>query len=167
MGEFGRAKGIAGMRPVDTIVRHSTKSDLPNIEGHYGLLDNAGDPFCDVTRIQEVRFDWLVIAEVAGEYAGFLYWHLGEKPFFAPSIGKFAHIREVQVVEKFQQRGIGRKLIVYALERLKALGTRDIFLATAETNDAARHLYENLGSCSSGSRYNTLLESMITENDDV
>jgi len=155
------------MRPVDTIVRHSTKSDLPNIEGHYGLLDNAGDPFCDVTRIQEVRFDWLVIAEVAGEYAGFLYWHLGEKPFFAPSIGKFAHIREVQVVEKFQQRGIGRKLIVYALERLKALGTRDIFLATAETNDAARHLYENLGSCSSGSRYNTLLESMITENDDV
>ena len=127
------------------IVRYSTESDLPKIESHYGRLDNAEDPFCDVTSIQEIRFDWLIIAEVAGEYAGFLYWHPGEKPFFAPGIGKFAHIREVQVLEKFQGRGIGRKLIVYALEKLKALGTQDIFLATAETNDSARHLYESLG----------------------
>ena len=25
------------------------------------------------------------------------------------------------------------------------MGTQDVFLATAETNDAARHLYESLG----------------------
>ncbi len=62
------------------IVRYSTESDLPKIESHYGRLDNAGDPFCDITSIQEIRFDWLIIAEVAGEYTGFLYWHLGEKP---------------------------------------------------------------------------------------
>ena len=138
--------GHRGVRQtVDMIVRYSTESDLPKIESHYGRLDNSGDPFCDVTSIQEIRFDWLIIAEVAGEYAGFLYWHLGEKPFFARGIGKFAHIREVQVLEKFQGRGIGRKLIVYALEKLKALWTQDIFLATSETNDAARHLYESLG----------------------
>ena len=118
---------------------------MASIEGHYGRLDNLGDPFCDVARIQEVRFDWLVIAEVGEEYAGFLYWHLGEKPFFAPEIARFAHIREVQVVERFQGRGVGRKLMIYALERLKALGIQDIFLATAETNEAARHLYESLG----------------------
>ena len=59
---------------VDVIVRYSTESDLPKIEGHYGRLGNAGDPFCDVTRIQGIRFGWLVTAEVAGEYAGFLYW---------------------------------------------------------------------------------------------
>ncbi len=118
---------------------------MPKIEGHYGRLDNVGDPFCDVTKIQEVRFDWLVIAEVAEEYACFLYWHPGEKPFFAPKIARFVHIREVQVLERFQGRGAGRKLMVYALERLKALGIQDIFLATAETNNAARHLYESLG----------------------
>ena len=133
------------MSPVNIVVRYATESDLSSIEGHYGQLDNLGDPLCDVTRIQEVRFDWLVIAEVAGEYAGFLYWHLGEKPFFAPKIARFAHIREVQVLEKFQRRGVGRKLMVYALERLKASGIQDIFLATAETNDGARHLYESLG----------------------
>jgi len=52
------------------IVRYSTESDLPKIEGHYGRLDNAGDPFCDLTGIQGIRFDWLVVAEVDGEYAG-------------------------------------------------------------------------------------------------
>ncbi len=70
------------------------------------------------------RFDWLVVAEVDGEYAGFLYWHLGEKPFVAPEIERFAHVREVQVLEKFQGLGVGRKLIVYALDRLKASGDR-------------------------------------------
>jgi len=133
------------MRSVNAIVRDSTETDLPRMESHYGRLDNVGDPFCDITRIQEVRFDWLVIAEVDREYAGFLYWHLGEKPFFAPNIVKFAHIREVQVLERFQGGGVGRKLIVHALEKLKTSGTRDIFLATAETNHAARHLYESLG----------------------
>ena len=54
------------------IVRYSTESDLPKIESHYGRLDNSGDPFCDVNSTQGVRFDWLIIAEVAGEYAGFL-----------------------------------------------------------------------------------------------
>jgi len=108
-------------------------------------LDNLGDSFCDVAKIQEIQFDWLVIGEIAGEYAGFLYWHLGEKPFFAPHIENFAHIREVQVLEKFQGQGAGRELTVYALDKLKALGTKDVFLAMGETNNPARHLYESLG----------------------
>ncbi len=133
------------MKSANIIVRHATESDMPSIERHYGPLDNIGDPFCDLGKIQMTRFDWLFVAEVDEEYAGFLYWHLGEKPFFAPQIERFAHIREVQVLEKFQGVGVGRKLMVYALDRLKASGTQEVFLATAETNDAARRLYESLG----------------------
>lgn len=80
-----------------------------------------------------------------GEYAGFLYWHLGEKPFFAPEIEKFGHIKEVEVLEKFQGQGVGRKLMIYGLEVLKASGVQEVFLATAETNNVARSLYESLG----------------------
>ena len=108
-------------------------------------MDSVGDPFCDVRIIPEARIDWLIIAEIAGEYAAFLYWHLGERPFFAPQVERFAHIREIQVLEKLQGQGGGRKLVVYALERLRTLGTQNVFLATAETNKAARHLYESLG----------------------
>jgi len=133
------------MRSTNITVRGATHSDLKSIEHHYGPLDSVGDPFCDITKIQEVRFDWLVIGEIAGKYAGFLYWHLGQKPFFAPHVENFAHIREVQVLEKFQGQGVGRQLTVYALDRLKVLGIMDVFLATAETNNTARHLYESLG----------------------
>ena len=133
------------MRPANITVRGAIRSDLPSIEHHYGPLDNVGDPFCDVTKIQKVRFDWLAIGEIAGEYAGFLYWHLDEKPFFAPHFENFAHIREVQVLEKFQGQGVGRELTVYALDKLKALGMKDVFLATGETNNTARQLYESLG----------------------
>ncbi len=133
------------MRSANITVRSTIQSDLPSIERHYGPLDNAGDPFCDVTKIQEVRLDWLVIGEIAGKYAGFLYWHLGQKPFFAPQVENFAHIREVQVLEEFQGQGVGRELTVYALDRLKAFGIMDVFLATAETNNVARRLYEGLG----------------------
>ncbi len=134
-----------GMRSANITVRGAIQSDLLSIERHYGRLDDIGDPFCDVTKIHGVRFDWLVIGEIAGKYAGFLYWHLGERPFFAPHLESFAHIREIQVLEKFQRQGVGRALMVYALDRLKALGTRDVFLATAETNNTAQHLYESLG----------------------
>ena len=133
------------MRSANITVRGATRSDLPGIEHHYGPLDNLGNSFCDVAKIQEIQFDWLVIGEIAGEYAGLLYWHLGEKPFFAPHIENFAHIREVQVLEKFQGQGVGRELTVYVLDKLKALGTKDVFLAIGETNNPARHLYESLG----------------------
>ena len=126
-------------------VRQATASDLPNIERQYGPLDNTGDPFCDTSKLTKIRYDQLLVAEVNGRYAGFLYWHVGKKPLFAPGVRRFAHIREVQVKEKFRRQGVAKKLTLYALRRLKALGIRNVFLATAETNKVARRLYESLG----------------------
>ncbi len=136
---------VEPMKSADTVVRSSTKDDLESIASHYGPLDNLGDPFCQPSTTQKVRLEWLVIAEIGGEYAGFLYWHLGQKPFFPPESARFAHIREVQVLEKFQGRGIGRKLVNHAIARLRALAVTDVFLSTAENNDAAKHLYESVG----------------------
>jgi len=127
------------------LVRQATASDLPNIEREYGPLDNVGDPFCDTSKLTKIRYDRLLVAAVDGRYAGFLYWHVGKKPFFAPRVTRFAHIREVQVLRKFRLQGVGKKLTLYALHRLKALGIRNVFLATAETNEVARRLYESLG----------------------
>lgn len=76
---------------------------------------------------------------------GFVYWHIGSKPYFAPNLEKFAHIRQVQVPRKFQGIGVGKKLMVEAIERLKSDGIEEIVLATAESNKKARSLYESLG----------------------
>ena len=133
------------VKPGRVVVRGATESDLPNIERQYGPLDNVGDPFCDTSKLTKIRYDHLLVAQVDGIYAGFLYWHIGKKPFFAPRVTRFAHIREVQVLKKFRRLGVGKKLTLYALHRLKALGIRNVFLATAETNKVARRLYESLG----------------------
>jgi ribosomal protein S18 acetylase RimI-like enzyme len=133
------------MKPERRVVRRATESDLPNIERQYGPLDNVGDPFCDTSNLTKIPYNHLLVAEVDGRYAGFLCWHIGNKPFFAPRITRFAHIREVQVMKKFRRQGVGKKLTLYALHRLKALGIRNVFLATAETNKVARRLYESLG----------------------
>ncbi len=151
---------VEPMKSADTVVRSSTKDDLESIASHYGPLDNLGDPFCQPSTTQKVRLEWLVIAEIGGEYAGFLYWHLGQKPFFAPEIARFAHIREVQVLEKFQGRGIGRKLVNHAIARLRALAVTDVFLSTAENNDAAKPCMKASGFESSENRSNTDLLSI-------
>ena len=132
------------MKPGRIVVRRATETDLPNIERQYGPLDSVGDPFCNTSKLTKIRYDWLLVAEVDGRYAGFLYWHVGKKPFFAPRVTGFAHIRELQVLKKFRRQGVGKKLTLSALRRLKALGIRDVFLATAETNEAATQLYESL-----------------------
>jgi len=133
------------VKPRSIVVRQATASDLPNIERQYGLLDSVGDPFCDTSKLTKTRYDRLLVAEVDGKYGGFLYWHTGKKPFFAPRVTRFAHIREVQVMKKFRRQGVGKKLTLSGLRRLKALGIRNVFLATAETNEVARRLYESLG----------------------
>jgi len=142
---MSRIKLEDSVKPGRVVVRPATESDLPNIERQYGPLDSVGDPFCDTSKLTKIRYDHLLVAEADGIYAGFLYWHIGKKPFFAPRVTRFAHIREVQVLKKFRRQGVGKKLTLNALHRLKALGIRNVFLATAETNKVARRLYENLG----------------------
>ena len=67
------------MKPERIVVRRATESDLPNIERQYGTFDNVGDPFCDTSKLTKIRYDHLLVAEVDGIYAGFLYWHIGKK----------------------------------------------------------------------------------------
>ena len=119
------------MKPERIVVRRATESDLPNIERQYGTFDNVGDPFCDTSNLTEIRYDRLLVAEVDGRYAGFLYWHSGNRPFFAPRVTRFAHIGEVQVMKKFRRKSVGKKLTLYTLRELKTLRIQDVFLATA------------------------------------
>ncbi len=76
---------------------------------------------------------------------GFYIGIFERNPSSPPRSQKFGHIREVQVLKKFQQLGVGRKLIENALVRLKNLGVTDVFLSTSETNNVAKHLYERVG----------------------
>ncbi len=128
-----------------TVIRSGTQDDLPHIAKHYGRGDTPWDPFGDVEKLKEIPLRGLVVAEVDEEYAGFLYWFEAEQPWFDGSVGRYAHIEEVQVSRKHRGRGVGKRLLTTALNRLSASSVEAIYIETTEGNDVARRLYEGAG----------------------
>ena len=74
----------------------------------------------------------LVAENSKGDVVGFLVTHGG-------------HIITLDVLPRYRQRGIGRKLLVCCEKRLCAAGVRAIHLETADRNRAAQALYVSLG----------------------
>lgn len=130
---------------MSTTVRSATTEDLPLVAAHYGKGDTPWDPFGDVSRLEAIPLGGLLVAEVGGEYAGFLYWFEGEKPWFDQDVGRYAHIEEVQVLRKHRGLGVGKRLLATALNRLRASGVDAIYIDTTEDNDVAQRLYEGAG----------------------
>ena len=126
-------------------VRHAVSSDLVNIVRHYGAGDSPWDPFGDLAKLESIPLEGLVVAEVDGDYAGFLYWFVGENPWFDPGVRKYAHIVEVQVVERYRGQGVGREMLTYALEQLAGNSIEAIYIDTSEGNAVAQRLYESTG----------------------
>ena len=85
----------------------------------------------------------LIVAELDGEVIGTL--HL----IFIPSIsyqGKLrAQVESVRVERKFQSRGIGTKMMLWAIDRAKLRDAHIMQLTTHHTRADAHRFYERLG----------------------
>jgi ribosomal protein S18 acetylase RimI-like enzyme len=125
-------------------IRQSTPADLPCVVDHYGPPCTPWDPFGNLKALYTIPLQGLLIAEVDGEYAGFLYWFTGENPWFDPGTTHFAYITELHVLEKYQGQKVGNQLLSYALTQLKKIHV-PVFISTSETNIIANHLYEKAG----------------------
>ncbi len=134
--------------------RQATREDLPEI------VRMLADDFLGATReryenplpenyikaFEEIEADKnneLIVAENAGEIVGTL------QITFTPSLsfqgGKRATVESVRVDEKYRGCGIGKELMLWAIERAKAENCVALQLTTnAERTDAHR-FYENLG----------------------
>lgn len=85
----------------------------------------------------------LIVAEIDGAVVGTL------QITFTPSIsfqgGKRATVESVRVDEKLRGLGIGRELMLYAIERARAENCVSVQLTTNIDRTDARRFYENLG----------------------
>jgi ribosomal protein S18 acetylase RimI-like enzyme len=129
------------------VVRVATDADLGSIVAHYGPggWDSPWDPFADLERIRRVPRSGLLVAEADGAYAGFLFWCEGRKPWYAPSVERYARITDLHVVPPAQGKGVGRALLREALSRIREAGIDTVFLETDEGNARAQRLYESEG----------------------
>lgn len=85
----------------------------------------------------------LIVAALNGQILGTL------QLTFAPSIshqgGKRCTVESVRVDEKFRGRGIGRKLMLWAIERAREKGCISMSLTTHRDRGDAHRFYESLG----------------------
>ena len=134
--------------------RQATREDLPEI------VRMLADDFLGATReryetplpesyikaFEEIAADKnneLIVAETDGEIVGTL------QITFTPSIsfqgGRRATVESVRVDEKYRGRGIGKDLMLWAIERAKREGCHILQLTTNSDRAAAHRFYENLG----------------------
>jgi len=99
-----------------------------------------------IKAFREIEFDpnnHLIVAEQDGEVVGAL------QLTFTPSIsfrgGKRATVESVRVDEKLRGQGIGKALMLYAIERAKEESCISIQLTTNAEREDAHRFYRNLG----------------------
>lgn len=134
--------------------RQATREDLPVI------VRMLADDFLGATReryetplpesylkafeeIEADRNNKLIVAEINDEVAGTL------QITFTPSIsfqgGKRATVESVRVDEPFHGQGIGKKLMLWAIERARKEDCVAVQLTTNSERKDAHRFYENFG----------------------
>lgn len=125
-----------------SVVRMLTEDELgsqrerfedPLPEPYYKALD----------RIENDLNHELVVAETNGEVVGTL--HLMFLPSISYQGGLRAQVESVRVDGKWRGRGIGSKMIKWAVERARARGAHLVQLTTHRSREDAHHFYERLG----------------------
>ncbi len=83
--------------------------------------------------------DAILLAERGAELIGFISVYWGKEPGFD------AYLDNLHVRPGIRGGGLGRKLLVAALERLIASGARNLCLWVFDDNEGAVRLYQRLG----------------------
>lgn len=133
-----------------TIIREATLSDLPRLLELYRLLDFGPEKKRSLAkaRAQFLRYreypDYHVyVAEAAGVIAGTFALIIidslahGGKPF--------GIVEDVVVSDDWQGKGIGKKMMRFAMARCKKRGCYKLALSSHLKREAAHQFYESLG----------------------
>jgi ribosomal protein S18 acetylase RimI-like enzyme len=134
--------------------REATREDLPEIvrmlaDDFLGAQRERNEnplPDSYVEAFEEIEADRnneLIVAEKDGAVIGTL------QITFTPSIsfqgGKRATVESVRVDARFRGQGIGRELMLFAIDRAKAENCVSMQLTTNADRTDAHRFYENLG----------------------
>jgi ribosomal protein S18 acetylase RimI-like enzyme len=96
------------------------------------------------TRSGDARSVFLVADAGNNRLAGFLIGTVEtEIPIYR--LKEFGFIHDLWVEEEFRHEGIGRQLVMLAVEKFAATGVKQIRLDTASVNEPARKLFESCG----------------------
>ena len=134
--------------------RQATREDLPEIvrmlaDDFLGSRRERYEnplPETYIKAFEEIEADKnneLIVADVEGVVVGTLQLTL--TPSISFQGGKRATVESVRVDEKYRGQGIGRALMIYAIDRAKEENCVSMQLTTNAERADAHRFYENLG----------------------
>jgi GNAT superfamily N-acetyltransferase len=133
------------------VIRKAKKSDLPAIKGLLAeLIDAMDDTECIDMQvapkiwehvIKDARSHFLV-AKARTTPVGLIHFAIRQTLLHrSPS----AMIDELVVTKKYQGKGIGKQLVLAAIERCRQLGCCEVEVSTERSNVKARKFYRKCG----------------------
>ena len=109
------------------------------------LPENYSDYFfVDLFR----RFpETFLVAEEADKVLGYIMCRVevGLSSFGFGGLMKKGHVVSVAVVNEHRRKGVGRALVLRAMEAMKTYGAKQCYLEVRVTNESAVSLYKNIG----------------------
>ena len=135
----------------DILIRTPTKSDLPAIGKLLAELINATDDTegIDIRIALKTCEDLMkdagsqfLVAEMEATPVGFVNFTVRQTILHR---GPSALIDELVVAEEYQGKGIGKQLVLAAVEKCRQLGCCEVEVSTEKTNVKARKFYKKCG----------------------
>lgn len=88
----------------------------------------------------------VILAEIAGEAAGFLAWRIEEdEPYVRDELIRHAEIAELYVDGRFRRGGVARALMAEAERMVRAEKLPRLFIGLLDGNDTAEATYLEMG----------------------
>ena len=113
-----------------------------NIEEHFGYIGNRDWQFRKLRHIDDDvagdRAKGVFVWEEDGEVSGYITTRIDRE-------NKIGGIPNLSVLPAVQGRGIGRKLLEYGLDYMRAEGMECARIETLTQNEVGSHLYPSLG----------------------
>lgn len=135
----------------DILIRKATKSDLPVIGKLLAELINAMDDTegidigIDLETCEQLLKDdnsHFLVAELKTTPVGFINFTVRQTVLHrSPS----AMIDELVVTKEYQGKGIGKQLVLAAIDECRQLGYCEVEVSTEKTNVKARKFYKKCG----------------------
>jgi GNAT superfamily N-acetyltransferase len=135
----------------DILIRKAKKSDLPVMGKLLAELVNAlndsegidigiGLKTCE--QFLKYASSHFLVAEIEGSPVGFINFVVRQTILHrSPS----ALIDELVVAKEYQGKGVGKRLVLAAVEKCKQLGCCEVEVSTEKTNVKARKFYKKCG----------------------
>jgi ribosomal protein S18 acetylase RimI-like enzyme len=135
----------------DIVIRKAKKSDLPAIKRLLVELINAmDDTACIDMRVAPKHWEQLfrdarshfLVATAGGTPVGLIHFTIRQTVLHRSPSGM---IDELVVSNEYQRKGIGRQLVLAAIETCRQLGCCEVEVSTERSNVKARKFYRKCG----------------------